>query len=353
MPTRYAKSQKESACPLRSMCNAFSCTMMPSATLLASLLTSRQLIRPLRCMQNYRYVVCHFGAGFSACWWQRVGGQILRVTHALLSMRGHKAWLYVDDLFAMLAQATWEQQGIIVTFFLAALHAPISWRKAQLGTQVTWCGWTFHLDIECVQLVAGKLEKLRTQLSKLAQSRKIPRKLLESSLDLLMWATSTCQLLCKDLRSRQGTLHSIQAREWHRFLQCLSNEAVVTSEPSGLWLTPGARLLKIGAIKIQCKRDVPPIPPSQPQWVRLSDPARHETHLRNKSRRALEWLSSFFRHDQLRNMRQSPLLHCMAAANAMAEGDVVGIGGWISTSTQFFWFSETWSMTEVRHFGLC
>ena len=34
----------------------------------------------------------------------------------------------------------------------------------------------------------------------------------------------------------------------------------------------------------------------------------------------------------------------------MAEGDAVGIGDWISTASEFFWFSESWSMTEVRHF---
>ena len=52
-------------------------------------------------------------------------------------------------------------------------------------------------------------------------------------------------------------------------------------------------------------------------------------------------------------MRQSPVLRCMAAADAMAEGETVGIGGWISTSKQFVWFSETWSMTEIRKYWPC
>ena len=54
----------------------------------------------------YHYVVCHFGAKFSAYWWQRVGAQITRIMHALLSMHSHKAWLYVDDLLAMLARSS-------------------------------------------------------------------------------------------------------------------------------------------------------------------------------------------------------------------------------------------------------
>ena len=71
-------------------------------------------------------------------------------------------------------------------------------------------------------------------------------------------------------------------------------------------------------------------------------------HLRNESRQALTWLSACFQHDQLRTLRQSPLLRCMAAADAVAEGDAVGIGGWISASSDFFWFSESWTMTEIR-----
>ena len=44
------------------------------------------------------YTVCHFGAKFSAYWWQRVGGLLLRIMRALLAPFSHKAWLYVDDL---------------------------------------------------------------------------------------------------------------------------------------------------------------------------------------------------------------------------------------------------------------
>ena len=41
-------------------------------------------------------------------------------------------------------------------------------------------------------------------------------------------------------------------------------------------------------------------------------------------------------------------MHCMAAADARADGNIVGIGGWISTATQFAWFAEQWNMEEVR-----
>ena len=65
----------------------------------------------------YHYIVCHFGAKFSAYWWQRAGAQMLRSTHALLSTFSHRAWLYVDDLLALLCRHSMPQQVTLITFF--------------------------------------------------------------------------------------------------------------------------------------------------------------------------------------------------------------------------------------------
>ena len=39
-----------------------------------------------------------------------------------------------------------------------------------------------------------------------------------------------------------------------------------------------------------------------------------------------------------------------AAADAFAEQDSFGIGGWIITSKSIVWFSEQFSMSQLRHF---
>ena len=104
---------------------------------------------------------------------------MLRIVHALLATFSHRAWLYVDDLLALLCNHSVPQQVTIITFFLACVNAPISWRKAQLGNIVTWCGWTLRTDLESSHLAIGKLRKLQEQLEKLACSKKIPRKHLE------------------------------------------------------------------------------------------------------------------------------------------------------------------------------
>ena len=177
----------------------------------------------------YYYTVCHFGARFSAYWWQRTGGLILRCIHALLCNHPHRAWLYVDDLLALLRKGESTEAAALVVALLAALHAPISWKKAQFSTNVTWCGWNFCTLSETVELRQAKLRKLREQLAALQNQSKVPRKALEGMLGLLNWATSLSKHLrpfmaplYKDLHSAKGTLHSISPNMWQSFyfLRC-------------------------------------------------------------------------------------------------------------------------------------
>ena len=230
----------------------------------------------------YYYTVCHFGARFSAYWWQRTGGLILRCMHALLGRYPHKAWLYVDDLLCMLRAAQSEQGAALIVALLAALHAPISWKKAQFSTSVTWCGWVFNTATETVELVSSKLRKLREQLQALQRKSKIPRKELEAVLGLRNWATSISKHLrpfmaplYKDLHSGQGTLHSIAPAAWQAFYDCLGATAQLSRTPTGSWLPRNGRVLEVGSLKISCKEDVPKVPPSHKHsWVPIFDPPR-------------------------------------------------------------------------------
>ena len=171
-----------------------------------------------------------------------------------------------------------------------------------------------------------------------------------------MWATSTARHLrpylaplYKDLRSARGTLKQIHRSQWQGFLDSLNAEAIVSRQPIGVWLPMHARIVAVGSTDVQCQADIPRLPPAhKAQWIRVADPRRTEIHLRDESRSALEWLDSCFSHDRLRSLRQRPLLQCYAAADAMAQGNLVGIGGWIITSTTVVWFSEQFNMTEIR-----
>ena len=46
-------------------------------------------------------------------------------------------------------------------------------------------------------------------------------------------------------------------------------------------------------------------------------------------------------------------LQALAAADACAEDDLVGIGGWAITSSQVVWFAETWNMRDIRAVWPC
>ena len=101
-------------------------------------------------------MVCHFGAEFSAYWWQRVGGFITRILHASLAQYPHRAWLYVDDLLAALIRTSAHESLLIVVLILSSLGAPISWKKASVGDSLVWCGWRFNFAYETVELCAAK-----------------------------------------------------------------------------------------------------------------------------------------------------------------------------------------------------
>ena len=233
----------------------------------------------------HHYTVCHFGAKFSAYWWSRLGALLTRAAHDLLAEEPRRMWLYVDDLLTLLQKQQCTRPVCLLLALLACINAPISWKKAQLSTDVVWCGWTFSLAFETLRLSQVKLAKLRHQLQTLCHSRKVQRKLLEATLGLLMWATSTCPHLrpymaplYRDLRSAAGTLKLIHPRMWQTFLDALDSSARVAQQPAGLWLPFKAQVIRAGSHEVTCKADLPKVISAQKgTWIRRSRPATRRT----------------------------------------------------------------------------
>ncbi|CAE7562105.1 unnamed protein product [Symbiodinium sp. KB8] len=150
-------------------------------------------------------------------------------------------------------------------------------------------------------------------------------------------------------RCRDGTLHSIAPSAWQAFYDCLDATGQLSRTPPGSWLPRNGRVLEVGSLKISGKADVPRVPPSHKRsWVRIFDPHRGEIHLRQESKFVLEWLRHCFAHEQPRSLRAAPLLHCLSAADAFADKHRVGIGGWLTTSKRYFWYSEIFTAEQVR-----
>ena len=295
------------------------------------------------------YRVCHFGGRFSAFWWQRTGAFMLRLMHGLLAMLPHKAWLFVDDLLAALCRSAGGEQLAIMAIFFCAISAPISWKKAQFQDQINWCGWSVHFGHDTIHLMKAKLDKLRQQLENLSQAHKVPRKALEQCLGLLIWATRIFKHLrpwlarCTDLHSPPGSMYSVSASTWQ------DSTGRATRAMPGLWIPTLARVIECSGKPVRCRADLPAVPAShKPTWVRISDPNSPTVTLRKDSKVCLNWLSRCFASAPTVPLALPPLLPCLAAADACAEGDTVGIGGWFLTSNAFAWFGETWSMSDIR-----
>ena len=75
-------------------------------------------------------------------------------------------------------------------------------------------------------------------------------------------------------------------------------------------------------------------------WVRIADPSASEITLRYESKAAIHWLAQCFSYEFTMPLVKQPLLPCLAAADAMADGSTVGIGGWLSTPSCSHWMLQ-------------
>ena len=72
--------------------------------------------------QLFFYRVTPFGAVFSAFWWARLGGLILRIFHHLIWL-SHAGFLYVDD-FLFFMEANMMPLSATLLYFLPAPGNP-------------------------------------------------------------------------------------------------------------------------------------------------------------------------------------------------------------------------------------
>ena len=106
----------------------------------------------------------------------------------------------------------------------------------------------------------------------------------------------------------------------------------------------GSKILEISGRTMHCPQDIPRVPgTSKPTWVRIADPNNPYTSLSKSSQQCLTWLALCFQHSPVQALARPHQLQALAAADACAEDDLVGIGGWAITSSP-----ETWNMQDIR-----
>ena len=306
----------------------------------------------------FHYRVAHFGGKFSAFWWSRLGALLMRLLHIFLH-EGHRAWLYVDDLLLVSKESFFRETVWSCVIFLMLLNTPISWKKAQLGRHITWIGWDFNLNHLTVELTPDKLGKVATAIQEILQEKVVSAKQLEQLLGLLIWFTAVARHLrphlaplYKDLYSPAATLVSIPAASWQSFLGCLSDKAVVIHPHPHFHFPLGGRVVEAGHCAVTSKLDLPLAPKTTKlQWIRVSGPSQTSCKLSNDSRKKLQWfLSLINRKCHIFPMQIPPTQTLRAAADAYAERNEFGVGGWIITAKCVCWFSEAFHMEELRNF---
>ena len=306
----------------------------------------------------FHYKVSHFGGRFSAFWWSRVGALLLRLLHHYIHF-SHKAYLYVDDLFLLTHPNSIRELVWVSVAFLMLLGTPISWKKAQVGDYITWIGWKFDLRFLTVQLVPEKTQRLLDNILSLLTAKSVSAKKLEQLLGMLIWFTAVAKHLrphlaplYKCLYTPPATLFSIPAASWPSFVNTLNPQAVICLEHPHCILPLGGKVIEMGHTPITCRADLPLAPKTTKlQWVRIACPLQDEIVLTKEAKGKLRWFSQVIRRQcHIFPIPKPPLRIMRAAADAFAEGENFGIGGWLITSKKVCWFSEQFNMRDLRKY---
>ena len=91
-------------------------------------------------------------------------------------------------------------------------------------------------------------------------------------------------------------------------------------------------------------QDIPAL--ASPHGCASRTPTTH-TPAFPSSQQCLTWLASCFRHLPIQPLARPHQLQALAAADACAEDDMVGVGGWAIAS------SQAWNMQDIRAVWPC
>ena len=300
----------------------------------------------------YFYRVCPFGATFSAHWWSRLGGVILRLCHQLIYI-SHSGQLYVDDFIFSQSATVLPATACLLFLFFQAMNIPISWRKCELSHSINWIGWRFNFTSGIITIPVEKISKLRKLILSLKNHKRVPLKILQKFVGLAMWITQLfpnmriwLHYFYIDMHSVPATQFSVDPGNWHDFLQCLSENLTFERQPSNTAIPIGGKLVEIRHHKVTSISDVRAIGVSERRlWLRIRDPSSSRRVLSESSSRMLKvflrWIEGL---SPIRSMWPKSIMAAYAAADACAHGTHAQIGGFIKIDdSNTIWFSESFS----------
>ena len=211
-----------------------------------------------------------------------------------------------------------------------------------------------------------KLHKLLAACVAVLEPRHTTKKSLESLLGLLHWLLHIAPVLkpwlsClyNDLARPLGTSFSLNPGAWQLLPKSLDDSMHFTSSPAGSGIPVGGKLLSAKHVELHRKSDLQLVQPSGKRvWLRIAaaDPRTDKRKLSAASSEFVKfWMRWAICSPRMRALRPLPCATPVAvAADAMASGSCVGIGGFaqLSVSGPVFWFSESFEVQEFLDLGL-
>ncbi|CAE6964864.1 unnamed protein product [Symbiodinium sp. CCMP2592] len=216
---------------------------------------------------------------------------------------------YVDDFLFIQDRECILYSASLLLCFTSIFGVPLSWAKLQLGSCITWIGWTFNFTSGSFHIPQEKVDKLFNLIKDATRSRRVTSALLHKLVGLLQWF---CQLYrsCKpwlaslfsDLHRHLASQYSISQGLWPSLANYLDDDLRFTSVPPGTQVPLGGKLLEARRTELKTKQD---------------------------------------------------LCKVEAFADARADGELIGIGGFIAfPSGAYIWFSQAWQLSDLSVLSL-
>ena len=306
------------------------------------------------------YRVTPFGAVFSAHWWARLGGLLLRIFHRLIWWT-HTGLLYVDDYFFTQRSDMMPISATLLCIFCQICKIPISWGKCELGGSLQWIGWQFHLTAGYIEVPQRKISKLLGYIVEMKRSSRTTRRHFEKLIGLAMWITQLWPYMriwirhwYMDLYKIPATHFSVDYGDWHSLVSSLNDDMTFKHRPPGTAIPVGGTLVAVRHQPVDCLADLHTLRLSDKRiWMRIRDPNSNRRHISEASFRILElfatWLGAL---SPVRPLMPKKYWAGECAADACAAGTTCQIGGFLRYNNSQIWFSQKYSVSDFEQLGL-
>ncbi|CAE7502271.1 unnamed protein product [Symbiodinium sp. CCMP2592] len=291
----------------------------------------------------------NFGARASAFWWARVGGALLRLSHAAIWL-SHLLWGYVDDFLGGFRGDVAPISASIWILLLLALGVPLSWSKCVWSPECIWIGWSIKLESWICELPPAKISKILDQITDLlAAGDKVKFKTLESLIGRLLWVTGLWTVLRPLLSPLYAALQRLPVSSvgvtpnlWAAIKRNIAEDCVLTRSVGHPSFHKGACVTRAANTFVSSKQDLDTVQFRKRRlWVEVKDPGHPLRVLGDAGRSSLIAWRAIFQGTPFMKALRSPIpLKVIAEADAFAEAEVSGLGGYAMwPSGRTVWFS--------------